>query len=123
MSKKCNSSLCWYQCTVKGGREGRDVDALQLAQTTEKLGAGDMLNCIDKDGTNSGFDIELIKHVSEAVTIPVIASSGAGCEEHFSEVFEKTDVEAALAAGIFHREEVPIEAVKEHMRNKGIETR
>ena len=54
---------------------------------------------------------------------PVIASSGAGCEEHFSEVFEKTDVEAALAAGIFHREEVPIEAVKEHMRDEGIETR
>ena len=54
---------------------------------------------------------------------PVIASSGAGKVEHFSEVFEKTDVEAALAAGIFHREEVPIEAVKEHMRDEGIETR
>ena len=100
------------------------MDALQLAQTCEKLGAGEiLLNCIDRDGTNSGFDIELIKHVKEAVTIPVIASSGAGCVEHFSEVFEKTDVEAALAAGIFHREEVPIEAVKEHMRERGIETR
>jgi len=55
--------------------------------------------------------------------IPVIASSEAGCVEHFSEVFEETDVEAALAAGIFHREEVPIEAVKEHMRDEGIETR
>jgi glutamine amidotransferase/cyclase len=53
----------------------------------------------------------------------VIASSGAGKVEHFSEVFEKTDVEAALAAGIFHREEVPIEAVKRHMRERGIETR
>jgi glutamine amidotransferase/cyclase len=115
---------CWYQCTVKGGREGRDIDAMQLAQVSEKLGAGEiLLNCIDKDGTNSGFDIELIKHVREAVSIPVIASSGAGKVEHFSEVFEKTDVEAALAAGIFHREEVPIEAVKEHMREKGIETR
>jgi glutamine amidotransferase/cyclase len=115
---------CWYQCTVKGGREGRDVDALQLAQVCEKLGAGEiLLNCIDKDGTNSGFDIELIKHISEGVSIPVIASSGAGKVEHFSEVFEKTDVEAALAAGIFHREEVPIEAVKKHMRERGIETR
>jgi len=57
------------------------------------------------------------------VTIPVIASSGAGKVEHFSEVFEKTDVKAALAAGIFHRKEVPIEAVKEHMRDEGIETR
>ncbi len=115
---------CWYQCTVKGGREGRDVDALQLAQTCEKLGAGEiLLNCIDKDGTNSGFDIELVKHISEGVSIPVIASSGAGKVEHFSEVFEKTDVEAALAAGIFHRKEVSIEAVKEHMRERGIETR
>ena len=108
---------------MKGGREARDVDALQLAQTCEKLGAGDMLNCIDKDGTNSGFDIELVKHISEGVSIPVIASSGARKVEHFSEVFEKTKAEAALAAGIFHRKEVPIEAVKDHMRDKGIETR
>ena len=98
--------------------------SLQLAQTCEKLGAGEiLLNCIDKDGTNSGFDIELVKHIRENITIPVIASSGAGKVEHFSEVFEKTDVEATLAAGIFHREEVPIEAVKEHMRERGLETR
>ena len=65
-----------------------------------------------------------MKHISEGVSIPVIASSGAGKVEHFSEVFEKTKAEAAaLAAGIFHREEVPIEAVKEHMRDEGIETR
>jgi glutamine amidotransferase/cyclase len=115
---------CWYQCTVKGGREGRDVDAVQLAQTVERLGAGEiLLNCIDQDGTNSGFDIELLKQVSEAVSIPLIASSGAGSVEHFSEVFEKTRAEAALAAGIFHRKEVSIEAVKEHLRHRGIETR
>ena len=77
----------------------------------------------DKDGTNSGFDIELINHIRDNVSIPVIASSGAGKVEHFSEVFEKTKAEAALAASNFHREEVPIEAVKEHMREKGIETR
>ena len=80
------------------------------------------MKSIDRDGTNSGFDIEPAKHVREAVTIPVIASSGAGKVEHFSEVFEKTDVEAVLAAGIFHREEVPIEAVKKHMRDKGRDT-
>jgi glutamine amidotransferase/cyclase len=97
---------------------------MQLAQVCEKLGAGEiLLNCIDRDGMNSGFDIELVKHISESVSIPVTASSGAGKVEHFSEVFQKTDVEAALAAGIFHREEVPIEAVKEHMRVRGIETR
>ncbi|HIJ77760.1 MAG: imidazole glycerol phosphate synthase subunit HisF [Desulfobulbaceae bacterium] len=115
---------CWYQCTVKGGREGRDIDAVQLAENCEKLGAGEiLLNCIDKDGTNSGFDHELINQVKAAVSIPVIASSGAGRVEHFSEVFAATDAEAALAAGIFHRREVPISAVKQHLRDKGIETR
>ena len=61
--------------------------------------------------------------VRSAVTIPVIASSGAGKAEHFSEVFEQTGAEAALAAGIFHRREVPISAVKEHLKKRGIETR
>ena len=107
---------CWYECTVKGGREGMPIDAITLAQVTEQLGAGEiLLNCIDKDGTNSGFDIELIAAVKKAVTIPVIASSGAGAVEHFTEVFEKTNVESALAAGIFHRREVPVEAVKNHL--------
>ncbi len=115
---------CWYQCTVKGGREGRDIDVIQLVTTCELLGAGEiLLNCIDKDGTNSGFDIELITHVKEAVTIPIIASSGAGSSRHFCDVFEKTDVEAALAAGIFHRREVSIEDVKKQMRRSLIETR
>jgi glutamine amidotransferase/cyclase len=115
---------CWYQCTIKGGREGRDLDAVTFAKACEDLGAGEiLLNCIDKDGTNSGFDIELIRALRDAVTIPVIASSGAGCVAHFAEVFEKTDVEAGLAAGIFHRREVPISAVKEHLKDSGIEIR
>ncbi len=111
--------FCWYQCTIKGGREGRNVDAITLAQVCEKLGAGEiLLNCIDRDGTNSGFDIELINAVKNAVTIPVIASSGAGCAEHFLEVFAQTNAESALAAGIFHRREVPIGAVKTYLRDK-----
>ncbi|MBU0680244.1 MAG: imidazole glycerol phosphate synthase subunit HisF [Proteobacteria bacterium] len=115
---------CWYQCTVKGGREGRDVDAVQLAKTCETLGAGELLlNCIDKDGTNSGFDLEFINMVKDAVSIPIIASSGAGCLEHFSEVFAKTKAEAALAAGIFHRHEVEISDIKEHLRKEHIEPR
>ena len=110
---------CWYQCTVKGGREGRPVDAVTLAKTCEKLGAGEiLLNCIDRDGTKSGFDIELINAVKRAVSIPVIASSGAGSAEHFLEVFSRTAVESALAAGIFHRREVPLESVKQFLRNK-----
>ena len=115
---------CWYQCTVKGGREERDVDVIQVATICEKLGAGEiLLNCIDRDGTKLGYDIELINHVKSAVSIPVIASSGAGSVEHFYEVFTKTDVEAALAAGIFHRKEVSIQEVKSYLKMKGIEVR
>jgi len=110
---------CWFQCTVKGGREGRDLDAVTLARTCEMMGAGEiLLNCIDRDGTNQGFDIELINAVKQAVTIPVIASSGAGSAAHFAEVFAETEAESALAAGIFHRREVPIGAVKKHLKGK-----
>ncbi|MBW1836494.1 MAG: imidazole glycerol phosphate synthase subunit HisF [Deltaproteobacteria bacterium] len=110
---------CWYECTIKGGREGRDLDAVTLAWICEKLGAGEiLLNCIDRDGTHAGFDIELINAVKKVVSIPVIASSGAGCVEHFYEVFTQTDAESALAAGIFHRNEVSIAAVKNYLKDK-----
>ncbi|MFW5931058.1 MAG: imidazole glycerol phosphate synthase subunit HisF, partial [Desulfosalsimonas sp.] len=112
-------AFCWFQCMVKGGREGRPVDAVTLAKCCQELGAGEIiLNSIDRDGTNSGFDIELINSVSEAVSIPVIASSGAGCEEHFLDVFTRTGAEAALAAGIFHRRQVPVGAVKKYLYNR-----
>jgi glutamine amidotransferase/cyclase len=111
--------FCWYQCTIKGGREARDLDAVTLARICEELGAGEiLLNSIDRDGTNAGFDIELINAVKGAVSIPVIASSGAGCVEHFHEVFTKTEAESALAAGIFHRKEVPIAEVKDYLMGK-----
>ncbi|XXG61921.1 hypothetical protein AAC387_Pa05g0405 [Persea americana] len=114
----------WYQCTVNGGREGRPIGAYELAKSVEQLGAGEiLLNCIDCDGQGQGFDIDLIKLISDAVTIPVIASSGAGMVEHFSEVFQNTSASAALAAGIFHRKEVPILSVKEHLSKEGIEVR
>uniref|UniRef100_A0A2C9W732 Imidazole glycerol phosphate synthase hisHF n=1 Tax=Manihot esculenta TaxID=3983 RepID=A0A2C9W732_MANES len=96
----------WYQCTVSGGREGRPIGAYELAKAVEALGAGEiLLNCIDCDGQGKGFDIDLIQLISDAVSIPVIASSGAGVVEHFSEVFTQTNASAALAAGIFHRKE------------------
>ncbi|RIB20639.1 hypothetical protein C2G38_1963618 [Gigaspora rosea] len=114
-------TLCWYQCTVKGGREGRDIDVHQLVTACETMGAGEiLLNCMDKDGTNSGYDLELIQDVKKAVNIPVIASSGAGREEHFEKVFVETNVEAALAAGIFHRREVPIQSVKNYLKERDI---
>lgn len=116
--------LCWYQCTVKGGREARDICAVTVARTVEKLGAGEiMLNCIDMDGQCKGFDIALMRAVSKAVSIPVIASSGAGKAEHFTDVFTRTDVQAALAAGMFHRKEVEISAVKDHMRQSNVYAR
>ncbi|KAF2102095.1 imidazole glycerol phosphate synthase HisHF [Rhizodiscina lignyota] len=112
---------CWYQCTIKGGREGRDFDVIQLVRAVEALGAGEiLLNCIDKDGTNSGFDLELIRDVKSAIDIPVIASSGAGNPGHFAEVFEKTSADAALGAGIFHRGEYTVKQVKEHLQQENL---
>lgn len=93
--------FCWYQCTVRGGREGSDIDVRQLILAVEAMGAGEiLLNCIDKDGTNSGFDLELINDAKSFTTIPVIASSGAGNPGHFKEVFENTPADAALGAGM-----------------------
>ena len=115
---------CWWQCTIKGGREGRDVDVVQLATISEALGAGEiLLNCIDNDGVGQGFDIELVKLVSDAVSIPVIASSGAGSPDHFTQVFERTAASAGLAAGIFHRKEVSIDEVKQNMLQNNIPAR
>ncbi|KAF7797753.1 hypothetical protein EIP86_008953 [Pleurotus ostreatoroseus] len=114
----------WYQCTVSGGRENRDLSVVQLARGVEKLGAGELvLNSIDRDGTGRGFDIDLIQLVRRAVKIPIVASSGAGAAAHFVEVFQKTGVEAALAAGIFHREEVGIDEVKSALARSDINAR
>ncbi|XVE62845.1 hypothetical protein DITRI_Ditri06bG0152400 [Diplodiscus trichospermus] len=97
----------WYQCTVSGGREERQIGPYELAKAVEELGAGEIiLNCINCNGEEKGFDIDLIKLISDAVSIPVIASCGAGAVEHFSEVFMKTNASAALASGIFHRKKV-----------------
>lgn len=115
---------CWYQCTVKGGREERDICAVAVAKATEALGAGEiMLNCIDSDGQCTGYDLPLMKAVSNAVSIPVIASSGAGRAEHFTDVFQRTNVKAALAAGMFHRKEVEIMDVKKYMVSNGVKAR
>lgn len=120
----------WYQCTVKGGREARDLDAVQLARGVERLGAGELLiNSIDRDGSNSGFDLQLMDLVRGSVNIPVVASSGAGCAQHFSEVFAArhsahgAPIEAALAAGIFHRREVSIAEVKTYCAQAGYDIR
>lgn len=115
---------CWYQATIKGGREARPIDAVNVAKACAALGAGEiLLNCVDMDGQNAGYDIDLIRMVKQAVSIPVIASSGAGLPIHFTQVFEHTQCDAALAAGIFHRKEVSIQQVKEQLKHDGIPVR
>ncbi|KAK4121191.1 imidazole glycerol phosphate synthase HisHF [Parathielavia appendiculata] len=115
---------CWYACTIKGGRETRDLDVIELTQAVEAMGAGEiLLNCIDKDGTNSGFDLELIRQVKTAIRIPVIASSGAGNPGHFLDVFQETTTDAALGAGMFHRGEYTVQQVKDHLGEKGLPVR
>lgn len=115
---------CWYQCTIKGGRESRDLGVWELTRACEALGAGEiLLNCIDKDGSNSGYDLELIEHVKDAVKIPVIASSGAGVPEHFEEAFLKTRADACLGAGMFHRGEFTVNDVKEYLLEHGLKVR
>ncbi len=114
----------WFQCTVKGGREGRDIDVFELLEAVQDFGAGELLlNCVDFDGQKSGFDLELLAAVAETAKIPVIASSGAGKPEHFVDCLKKTKVSAALAAGIFHRKEVTIEQVKQACEQGGIKVR
>lgn len=114
----------WWACTVRGGRETRDVDVVQLSRAVEAMGCGEiLLNCIDRDGTNSGFDLELIRQVKGAVRIPVIASSGAGNPGHFEEVFAETTTDAALGAGMFHRGEYTVRQVKEYLGEKGLAVR
>ncbi|CUA77506.1 glutamine amidotransferase [Rhizoctonia solani] len=116
--------MWWYQATTQGGRTNRPLSVVQLAKGAERLGAGEiLLNSIDRDGTNIGYDLDLVGLVKNAVKIPVVASSGAGKPADFVEVFEKTGVEAALAAGIFHRNEVKIPDVKAALEEARINVR
>jgi glutamine amidotransferase/cyclase len=117
-------TLCWYECTVQGGRKGSGLDVVQLATAVQALGCGELLlNCIDNDGQNDGYDLQLTRSVRQAVTIPVIASSGAGAPKHFTEVFEVAGAEAGLAASIFHKNLVSIGEVKAHVDACGIAVR
>lgn len=117
-------TFCWYQCTTQGGRKAHTLSVPQLVKACESLGAGEFLvNCIDQDGTGDGFDLSLMRLVKRTARVPVIASSGAGNAEHFVRVFEQAHVEAALAAGIFHRREVSVEQVKLALLEKGLPVR
>lgn len=117
---------CYYQVTSQGGRKVHDLGALELCVACEKLGAGEiLLNSIDYDGTNKGFNLELLTQIKENVSIPVIASSGAGRPEHFEEVFRlPCGVDAALGAGMFHRGDYTVQDVKLYLAERcGIDVR
>lgn len=107
-----------------GGRTATDLDVFEWAKESEQRGAGELLvTSMENDGTKSGFAIELLKELNTITSIPIIASGGAGNAQHFAEVFERTGVDAALAASIFHFGEVPIPQLKNELRTKGIPVR
>ncbi len=109
---------------VKGGREYTDLQTLAWAKKIEQLGGGEiLLTSMNHDGTKGGFALELTKRVVDAVSIPVIASGGAGNIVHFIDVFEQTGVDAALAASIFHFGEVPIPLLKKELKHHNIPIR
>lgn len=107
-----------------GGRVDMGIDAVEWAMKAEKLGAGEiLLTSMDGDGTKAGYDLELTRAIAENVSIPVIASGGAGTMEHFYEAFTEGKAEAALAASLFHFKEMEIRDLKKYLRDKGISVR
>ena len=109
---------------VKGGREDTGIDAVEWAAEAVKRGAGEiLLTSMDGDGTKNGYDIALTRAVSDAVSVPVIASGGAGTPEHFYEALTEGGADAALAASLFHYKELSIDEVKEYLAGKGVPVR
>ncbi len=119
-----DKGYCWFDTSIYGGREFTGIDAIQWAVKCQDLGAGEvLLTSMDGDGTQNGYDIELNKAINDAVDIPVIASGGVGEPKHILEVFEKTDVSAALAASIFHFNQYSIGTVKEYLKKNNVAVR
>ena len=107
-----------------GGRIDVGIDAVEWAMRVERLGAGEiLLTSMDCDGTKAGYDLELTRTIAENVSIPVIASGGAGTLEHFKEALTVGKADAALAACLFHYKELEIRQVKEYLQNEGVPVR
>jgi len=114
----------WFEVFIYGGKKETGLDAIDWAKKVGKLGAGEiLLTSIDKDGTKNGYDVLLTKEIVNSVHIPVIASGGCGMPEHMLEIFKKSNVDAALAASIFHYENHSVDRVKEFLKEKGIAVR
>ena len=114
-----------FMVFAKGGRENTGMEAISWIKKCVELGAGEVVvNSIDTDGVKGGFDIELLTKVCEAVNVPVIASGGAGCIQHFVDLFEAIpNIDAGLAASIFHFGEVKIKDLKAELKNNSIRVR
>jgi len=113
-----------WEIYVNGGRTPTGIDALEWVRKAVSLGAGEiLLTSMDADGTKAGYDIALTKAVSEAVSVPVIASGGAGTLEHFYDVLTLGKADAVLAASVFHYKEFTIRQVKEYLAKRGVEVR
>ncbi|WP_080875415.1 imidazole glycerol phosphate synthase subunit HisF [Oceanobacillus timonensis] len=112
-----------FHVFINGGRKDTEMDAVEWAKQGEALGAGELVvNAMDADGEKNGYQIELTKKIADAVNIPVIASGGAGKPEHFAKAFAE-GVDAALAASVFHYEEIPIQELKNYLSSQGIPMR
>ncbi|MEW6108863.1 MAG: imidazole glycerol phosphate synthase subunit HisF [Nitrospirota bacterium] len=113
-----------WAISTHGGRKMKLIDAVKWAKKMEELGAGEfMLTSMDKDGTKDGYDIELTRTISEAVSVPVIASGGAGTLKHLYEGLVNGKADAVLAASIFHFKEFTVKEAKEYLRSKGVAVR
>jgi len=113
-----------WEVYVSGGSKPTGLDAVEWIQKTEKLGAGEiLLTSMDRDGTKSGFDLELLRTVNEKITIPVIASGGAGTTQHCCDAVTLGKADAVLAASIFHFREIEISELKLKMQEEGIDVR
>ena len=109
---------------AKGGRENTGIDALEWIRQGVKNGAGELvINSIDTDGVKQGFDLELLDAVASMVSVPIIASGGAGKKEDFAELFRHRGIDAGLAASIFHTKQVDIRELKQYLRENGVEMR
>jgi len=114
----------WFEVITCGGKKHTGIDAIVWAMQAEKLGAGEFLvTSMDKDGTESGFDVELTRAISEHVHIPVIASGGAGLPQHFVDIFTIGKADAALAASVFHYNKYPVQMVKDYLQKAGVTIR